>query len=106
MTVTSFCGPSDFPNVDVVDGRVVRYTKSKLTLLKYVDYGLFNFLTEDLMLIHTQTTSQVTIDLSIILNGLIEKRLLFGHEISEPYYEIGTKSGILQTEKYLKGATN
>jgi NDP-sugar pyrophosphorylase family protein len=106
MTVTSYCGPSDTPNVDVVDSKVVQYKKSSSPNLTYVDYGLYSFLTEDLVSSQLNSTSSATIDLSMLLNNLIDRQILFGHKIAEPYYEIGTSSGIFQTEQYLKDNLN
>jgi NDP-sugar pyrophosphorylase family protein len=103
MTITSFCGPSDIPNVEISNGKITRYNKAKNEKLEFVDYGLFSFLTKDLVEESLKLNSNSVIDLTIILKNLIGRQKLFGYLIDDPYFEIGTKIGITKTEHFLKG---
>jgi NDP-sugar pyrophosphorylase family protein len=101
MTITSYCGPSDSPNVQILHDKISRYGKSKDEKFDYVDYGLFSFLTKDLMSLSVKTNPNAVVDLTTILQHLIDQRKLFGYLIDSPYFEIGTPKGIAATEQFL-----
>lgn len=100
MTVFRNDGQWDTSNV-IFDGhRVVRYTKRELTPdMHYIDYGL-GILTDSVL---ADRPVGVAFDLADIYTKLATAGTLAGYEVERRFYEIGTVSGLAETEQYLRG---
>ncbi len=89
-------GPS---NADFHDNRVVKYDKFRpLPGMRWIDYGLGGLTTEAMKFANDSES-----DLATLYSALAEHGLLYGFEVSERFYEIGTPSALEQTEKFLQG---
>jgi MurNAc alpha-1-phosphate uridylyltransferase len=99
MTVLRNEGRWDTSNV-VFDGKgVVRYDKRHPSAdMNCIDYGL-SILNSDVI---DAIESQV-FDLSDLYAGLAQEDRLAGFEVTKRFYEIGTPSGLLETDGYFKG---
>jgi NDP-sugar pyrophosphorylase family protein len=86
-------------NVDFQDGRIVLYDKTNRTEnMHHVDYGLGIFSRQ----VFQELPAGRACDLAQIYAGLIRIDSLAGLEIPERFYEIGSVSGLAQTEAYLR----
>jgi NDP-sugar pyrophosphorylase family protein len=65
--------------------------------MNYIDYGL-GILNAD---VFAGYPDGGILDLSKVYNELSLKNELFGYEVFERFYEIGSLQGILETEEYL-----
>jgi NDP-sugar pyrophosphorylase family protein len=97
MTVFYNQGLYETSNV-IFDGKLVRvYDKVKpAPAMDYVDYGL-NGLSKDAL---TERSIE-KFDLSELFTELSLKKQLAGYEIKDRFFEIGSKEGISDLEKYL-----
>lgn len=102
MTVMRNLGRWDTSNV-VFDGtRVARYDKRDLTPdMEYIDYG-FGVLTARLL---RERPEGVAFDLAEVYSALAKAGKLAGYEVTQRFYEIGTRQGIAETEAYLGRST-
>lgn len=100
MTVFRNDGQWDTSNV-VFDGhRVVHYNKQELTHdMRYIDYGL-GILTDSVLL---DQPVGLAFDLGDVYSKLAATGALAGFEVDRRFYEIGTKSGLAETDEYLRG---
>jgi NDP-sugar pyrophosphorylase family protein len=91
----------DKSNVDFRDARIRNYDKVKITPhMQYIDYGLgilkqcaFERWGED-----------AVFDLSMVYGDLVEAGQLGGFEVKKRFYEIGTSSGLRETDELLRGS--
>ena len=88
----------DRSNVEYLDGRIIEYNKAVFRLeMKYIDYGL--------SLLHSSQLrnypSDQPFDLADVYNKMSLAGDLAGVEVSERFYEIGSRQGINDTEEYL-----
>jgi N-acetyl-alpha-D-muramate 1-phosphate uridylyltransferase len=89
MTVYKNDGHYDSSNVEMSGGRVVRYDKSNLPGLTHIDWGLGAFRAEAFA-----GYPDGKLDLVRVYQDLLAKDQLFGYEVSERFYEIGSHAGL------------
>ena len=99
MTVFRNEGRWDTSNVEFDGRRVVRHDKRHLTEdMKFIDYGL-GILSSDIL----GGLNDEAFDLSDIYAGLAREGRLAAFEATKRFYEIGTPSGLTETDRYLRG---
>jgi NDP-sugar pyrophosphorylase family protein len=99
MTVLRNDGRWDTSNVLYDEGRVVTYDKRAPTPdMHWIDYGLGGLEQATLDLAPAGTR-----ELPDLYHGLADEGLLYGFEASERFYEIGTPSGLRETDAFLRG---
>jgi NDP-sugar pyrophosphorylase family protein len=89
MTVYKNDGRYDSSNVEMRDGCVVRYDKSNVPGLTHIDWGLGAFRAEAFA-----GYPDGKLDLVRVYQDLLAKDQLFGYEVSERFYEIGSHAGL------------
>jgi NDP-sugar pyrophosphorylase family protein len=89
MTVYKNDGQYDASNVEMRDGRVVRYDKSNVPGLTHIDWGLGAFRAEAFA-----GYPDGKLDLVRVYQDLLANDQLFGYEVSERFYEIGSHAGL------------
>ena len=83
-------------NVEIRDGRIVKYSKEERTpRMKHVDYGLGLFLSRPFM-------AHEFHDLASAYRQFLKEDRLSALEISTRFYEIGSPQGLQELEKHLK----
>jgi NDP-sugar pyrophosphorylase family protein len=89
----------DKSNVEFRDGIIARYDKRTITPdMHYIDYGL-GLIREEAF----DTWRDVEVfDLASVYQRLVEQGRLAGHEISERFYEIGSREGLEETDALLR----
>ncbi|MBF0504452.1 MAG: NTP transferase domain-containing protein [Candidatus Omnitrophica bacterium] len=98
MTVLKNQNAWDKSNIVFEGGKITTYDKNnKIKGMDYIDYGLG---------ILRKSAFDVTgfkniFDLSEIYQYIISKKQMSGYEVTERFYEIGSLSGLAETEKYL-----
>ena len=98
MTVLKNENQWDRSNVIYQDGSLIEYNKVEIKPnMNYIDYGL-GILNAD---VFSGYPEGGILDLSKVYNELSLKNELFGYEVFERFYEIGSHQGILETEEYL-----
>lgn len=91
MTVYRNVGKWDTSNVELRNGRVIRYDKRKSTpKMKYIDYGLGLFRPE--AFIHISDGQSA--DLTDIYQMLLANQQLSAYEVRERFYEVGSFEGL------------
>lgn len=99
MTVLKNDNRWDKSNVVFQDGSLIEYNKEVIKpAMNYIDYGL-GILNSDVFRAYAPGEF---LDLSRVYNEMSIKKQLFGYEVFERFYEIGSHKGILETEKYLR----
>lgn len=99
MTVLRNNNKWDKSNVIYENGLLVEYSKELVKPnMSYIDYGL-GILGADVFSAYPEGES---FDLSKVYNELSLKNQLFGFEVQNRFYEIGSHQGIIETEEYLK----
>lgn len=98
MAVLKNEGRWDDSNVIFHDGRLVRYDKRNLDPeMRYIDYGL--------SVVRSAVFSAYGVaeafDLADVFAGLSVRGQLAGYEVSERFYEIGSRDGLRETEEFL-----
>lgn len=89
----------DASNVQIADGRVVRYEKGGSRAgLTHIDYGLSLFRAETFAAIPEGRV----FDLGLIFDDLTRTGQLACHEVTQRFYEIGSFAGLSETEALLK----
>jgi MurNAc alpha-1-phosphate uridylyltransferase len=98
MTVFRNWNHWDRSNVLFQDGRIVRYDKCQPTAdMQHIDYGL-GCLRAEVLAAYPEGTS---LELSKIYTDLLAANELAGYEMMQRFYEIGSPSGLEETEQYL-----
>jgi len=88
----------DVSNVELKKNNLISYNKSARSKnMKYIDFGL-SVLNKKIFL---DTINRDYFDLSQIYQKLSFSNNLFGYEVFNRFYEIGTLKGLKETEKYL-----
>jgi len=98
MTVFKNRDAWDKSNIVFKGGRIITYDKKNTTKeMEYIDYGLgiLEKSAFDVM------AARDVFDLSELYQDVISKEGMCGYEVSERFYEIGSKSGQTETEKYI-----
>lgn len=99
MTVLRNNNQWDKSNVIYENGLLVEYNKELVKPnMSYIDYGL-GILRADVFSAYPDGES---FDLSKVYNDLSLKNQLFGYEVTERFYEIGSHQGIVEAEEYIK----
>jgi NDP-sugar pyrophosphorylase family protein len=97
MCVLRNGGRWDVSNALFEDGRVVAYDKrAPLPDMRFIDYGLGGLSAAALSLAPPEMS-----DLADLYSLLASSGLLCGYEATERFYEIGTPSGLAETEAFL-----
>jgi NDP-sugar pyrophosphorylase family protein len=103
MTVYKNENQFDSSNVEFVDGKLINYEKGlRKTSMNYIDYGV-TFFRETAF---RPWADQSSFDLAEVCHQLSTRGELFGFEVSERFYEIGSLQGIHEFSRYLREATN
>ena len=99
MTVFRNADRWDRSNVEFVDGHIVAYDKSQRTPgMEYIDYGL-GMLTSAALQGYPPDRF---LDLATVYQDLLARRELAGFEVRNRFYEVGSPSGLEETERYLE----
>jgi N-acetyl-alpha-D-muramate 1-phosphate uridylyltransferase len=99
MTVYRNDDRFDRSNVELADGRIVRYDKiHRDDQMRHIDYGL-GILTEEAFLPWAGSTAGF--DLSSVYQRLVARDALAGYEMSDRFYEIGSLEGLAETRALL-----
>jgi NDP-sugar pyrophosphorylase family protein len=95
MTVYKNDGQFDASNVDFAGGKITRYAKG-VPGMTHIDYGLGGF--------HADAFARFDgkFDLVAVYQALLVADDLFGYEIRERFYEIGSVSGLEETRRLLE----
>ncbi len=97
MTVYKNDGQYDASNVEMRDGHIARYDKAPgVTGLTHIDWGLGAFRAEAFA-----GYPEGKLDLVRIYQDLLASDRLFGYEVSERFYEIGSHAGLEDTRRLL-----
>ena len=98
MTVLKNEGKWDTSNIEFDNGKIIDYDKkSKSNKLKFIDYGL-GILSKDAF---NDFKEKEVFDLEEVYRNLLKKNELSGFEVKERFYEIGSFSGLNDTENFL-----
>ena len=98
MTVFENRGQYDGSNVEFCDGRIARYDKTPgLASMTHIDYGLGGFAAEAL----AGYPADHRLDLVTVYQDLLARGELFGYEVFERFYEIGSIAGLEDTRRLL-----
>ena len=103
MTIYKNKNRWDQSNVLYKDQRIIMYDKQKTSPgMEYLDYGLsvFNAVTFD------KYHQNKPIDLADVFKDLIQQDQLAAFEVNRRFYEIGSLSGLEETNQYLKRKKN
>ena len=99
MTIYRNDDKFDASNVELGDGRIIRYDKTPNSSgLTHIDYGLGGLKAEVLTEIHRER-----FDLVEVYQSLIAAGALAAYEVTERFYEIGSTSGLEATRRLLAG---
>jgi MurNAc alpha-1-phosphate uridylyltransferase len=97
MTVYKNEGQYDASNVEMRGGHLARYDKAPgVTGLTHIDWGLGAFRAEAFA-----GYPEGRLDLVRIYQDLLAKHQLFGYEVGERFYEIGSHAGLEDTRRLL-----
>jgi NDP-sugar pyrophosphorylase family protein len=100
MTVFNNQDLWDASNVWFADGQIKLYDKSqRIPEMRHIDYGLSVFHSS----VFAPYPGAVALDLTDVLKELVGKGDLAGYEASQRFYEIGSKSGLEELDRYLTG---
>lgn len=103
MTVFANEGRWDTSNVIFRDGRIVLYEKKNVSPeMRYIDYGLGVVSAPVLRAL----TEGKPFDLASVYTALARRGELAGFEITDRFYEIGSFSGLKETEEFFHGHTS
>ena len=98
MTVYRNSGQWDTSNVVFEKGQLRLYSKNMhLPEMKYIDYGLGAFQASA----WTSYSNGEQFDLAQVYQDLIKKDQLVGFEVGNRFFEIGSRSGLEETRRYL-----
>jgi N-acetyl-alpha-D-muramate 1-phosphate uridylyltransferase len=100
MTVFHNNGQWDTSNVEFAEGRIVEYSKQPTPRMRHIDYGL-SVMTREAF---AGRSADDVFDLALIFHQLVAAERLGGYEVAKRFYEIGSPSGMAETEAYLQAA--
>jgi NDP-sugar pyrophosphorylase family protein len=92
-------------NVEFAEGRILRYSKQVRTPeMRHIDYGLGIYSAEAF----AGWDVLRSFDLSVVQSELIARGAMTGYEVKERFYEIGSTTGLVEADRYLRrrGAAN
>jgi NDP-sugar pyrophosphorylase family protein len=98
MTVFRNDGRWDTSNIEFAGGAIRRYDKvQRTTAMQHIDYGLSVF--------HARAFDawppDEPFDLAAVLQDLLASGRLAGLEVNERFYEVGSPTGIEETERFI-----
>ncbi len=103
MTVFRNRNTYDTSNIMMKEGKIVRYDKKcRDPAMEYIDYGLILIRKE----VFDGYPEGETFDLSLVLSHLVHSGKVIGYEITNRFYEIGSTSGIRETEWYIRNRSS
>ena len=101
MTVFRNNGLLDKSNVEYNNGRIIIYSKSKPSSnMEHIDFGL-SILTHSNLVEHG---SDKAFDLANVFERLSVDGNLYGYEVFNRFYEVGSQEGLIDLERYLNKA--
>ncbi len=96
-------GKWDTSNVIYADGQVQRYDKvNRVPEMHYIDYGV-GMLKASVFNVYAVDAK---FDLADVYMKLVAKNQMAGYETDKRFYEIGSQSGLAETDAYLRAQTN
>jgi len=99
MTVLQNGGRWDKSNVIFRDGQLLRYDKKHPSPdMTFIDYGVALLRRPAVMRI----PEDQPFDLADLYTQLVEEKLMFGYEVTNRFYEIGTPQSWAEADEYLK----
>jgi NDP-sugar pyrophosphorylase family protein len=99
MTFLRNQGRWDRSNVEASDGKLIAYNKREPTSdMEHIDYGLGVF--SERAFLGSEVNN--SFDLADLYQALAQRGDLAGHEVIHRFYEIGSKEGLAETEKFLR----
>jgi MurNAc alpha-1-phosphate uridylyltransferase len=102
MTLFRNEGRWDESNAVYRDGQVVLYDKDRpadrVTEMHWIDYGLTALTRE---IVASRVAADTVVDLAELLRELSLEGKLAGFEVSERFYEVGSREGLRDLESYL-----
>jgi len=99
MTFLRNQGRWDRSNVEASDGNLIAYNKREPTSdMEHIDYGLGVFSERAFL----GSEANDSFDLADLYQALAQRGDLAGHEVIHRFYEIGSKEGLAETEKFLR----
>ncbi len=102
MTVFKNQNKYDTSNICMKEGKIVRYDKKFHDVtMEYIDYGLIVIRRE----VFDVYPTNESFDLSLVLSRLVNAGQVTGYEVTQRFYEIGSISGIRETEQYIMNRT-
>ena len=102
MTVYKNDNRLDKSNVVFTNQRIMKYSKLiHETEMSYIDYGFSIFKRE----VFSNLTSRKFLDLSETIEDLVKSGDLYGYEVDQRFYEIGSFRGIEEFNMYLEDKT-
>jgi N-acetyl-alpha-D-muramate 1-phosphate uridylyltransferase len=98
MTVYRNHNAHDISNILMKNGRVLKYNKKdRDPAMDYIDYGLIAIRKKVFDIYPADTP----FDFSYVLSRLTDAGQVMGYEVTQRFYEIGTASGIKETEEFI-----
>jgi NDP-sugar pyrophosphorylase family protein len=98
MTVFKNDDKWDTSNVIFENNELIKYSKkNKVKEMNYIDYGL-SVLNKSVFAVFPKDTA---FDLAEVFEQLSDKKQLFGYEVFERFYEIGSPEGLAELRKKL-----
>ena len=97
MTVLHNANQWDTSNVEFADGRILQYSKKPAPTMAYIDFGLS--LLSDTAL---AGAPEPPFDLAQIYTAMIARGEMTGYEVHQRFYEIGSMTGLAETEQHLQ----
>ena len=102
MTVYKNDNELDRSNIVFSNQRIIRYSKLILeSEMDYIDYGFSVFKRE----VFSNLTTRVFLDLSETIVNLVNSGDLYGYEVDQRFYEVGSFRGIEEFNMYLEDKT-
>jgi len=91
----------DTSNVEFVDGKILEYNKvDKTPAMRYIDYGLGIFRSD----VFSGRSEDEVFDLATVYRELLAHGQLAAFEVDGRFYEIGTASGLAETDALLRSS--
>jgi len=99
MTVYLNRNTFDTSNIIMKDGKIIKYDKKfHDPAMEYIDYGLIAIREK----VFDKYPANEPFDLSLVLSRLVDSGQVMGYEVTKRFYEIGSTSGIKETEEYIR----
>jgi MurNAc alpha-1-phosphate uridylyltransferase len=99
MTIYANCNEFDNSNVEYSHGVLINYDKTTNdSRMKHIDYGLTYFQARAF----DKFLEASSFDLSDVYNQLLKEKEVYGFEVDDRFYEIGSLQGIDDFSSYLR----